>query len=118
MHEVSLRKCGLITQSLRHVVTGIIEFLIYEGLPELCGFLMEFEVKVSDPQCSVALGEALKATLAHWWEVHKETIHEWVQCRRLMTVHFDNLEVYHTRRYDGQNSPCIHLRGCQMLWES
>ena len=77
MHEVSLRKCGLITQSLRHVATKIIEFLIYEGLPKLSGFLEEFEAIVSEPQCLLELEEALKATLAWWWEVHKKSIHEW-----------------------------------------
>ena len=77
MHEVSLRKCGLITQSLRHVVTEIIECPIYGGLLELSWFLEEFEAKVFEPQRLLALGEALKDTLACWWEVHKETIHEW-----------------------------------------
>ena len=62
LHEVSLRKCGLITQSLRHVATKIIEFPIYEGLSKLSGFLKEFEEKVYEPQRLLALGEALKAT--------------------------------------------------------
>ena len=39
IHEVSFRKCGLITQSLRHVMTKTIELPIYEGLLELYGFL-------------------------------------------------------------------------------
>ena len=42
MHEVSLKKCGLITQSLCHVETQIIEFLTYEGLSKLYRFLEEF----------------------------------------------------------------------------
>ena len=50
MHEVSFRKGGLITQSLCHVATEIVELTIYEGLPELSMFLMEFEEKVSEPQ--------------------------------------------------------------------
>ena len=49
MHEVSFRKCGLITQSLCHVATKIIELPIYEGLPEFSGLFMEFEEKVSEP---------------------------------------------------------------------
>ena len=35
LHEVSFRKCGLITQSLRGVATETVEFPIYEGLPRL-----------------------------------------------------------------------------------
>ena len=71
MHEVSLRKCGMITQPLRHVTTEIIKFPIYEGLWELYGFLEEFEEKVFEPQCLLELGEALKATPTCWWVVHK-----------------------------------------------
>ena len=42
MYEVSLRKCGLITQSLHHVTTRIIDLPIYEGLPEIYRFLKDF----------------------------------------------------------------------------
>ena len=66
MHEVSLRKCGYIMQSLHCVTTQIIEFLIYEGLPKISGFLEEFDEKVSKPQRLLALGEALKATPGCW----------------------------------------------------
>ena len=81
LHEVSFRKCGLVTQSLRHVETEVIELLIYEGLPDLSGFLKKIEEKVFEPQRFLALEEALKAPPTHWWETHKQTIHEWVQCR-------------------------------------
>ena len=50
MHEVSFRKCGLITQSMYHVVTKIVELPTYEGIHNLFAFLMEFEEKVSEPQ--------------------------------------------------------------------
>ena len=49
MHEVSFRKCGLITQSLRHVANEIVELSVYEGLPELSAFLEIFEERVSEP---------------------------------------------------------------------
>ena len=81
LHEVSFRKCGLVTHSLCCVATEIIELPIYEGLPELSGFLKEIEEKVFEPQRLLALEEALKATSARWWATHKQTIHEWAQCR-------------------------------------
>ena len=118
MHEVSFRKCGLITQSLRHVMTEIIELLVYEGLPELSMFLMEFEEKVSEPQQFLALEEALKATQARSWETQQNTITGWAQCRRLMTILFGNTEAYHAGRYDGRNDPSNHLMECQTLWAS
>ena len=49
LHEVSFRKCGLITQSLHRVATETVEFPIYEGLPALSKFLQEFEEKVFEP---------------------------------------------------------------------
>ena len=38
LHEVSFRKCGLITQSLRHISTEMVNFPICEGFPELHDF--------------------------------------------------------------------------------
>ena len=115
MHDVSFRKCGLITQSLCHVVSEMIEFPIYKGIPELYKFLMMFEEKVSEPHQLLALEEALKATPTRWWETHKRTITGWAQCRRLMTVHFGNAEAYQARRYDRRNDPKGHLMECQIL---
>ena len=62
MHEVLVRKCGVVTQSLRHVGTELVYLAFYEGLPEMSSFLMEFEEKVSEPQLLMVLDEALKAT--------------------------------------------------------
>ena len=101
LHEVSFRKCGLITQSLWHVATETVELPIYEGLPILFEFFQEFEGKVFEPQRILALDVALKATLSRWWETHKRKIHDWEQCQRLMMVHFGDIEFYHARRYDG-----------------
>ena len=77
LHEVSLRKCGLIAQSLRHVATETIELPIYEGLLGLSEFFQEFEEKVFEPQRILALDVALKATPTRWWETHKRRIHDW-----------------------------------------
>ena len=49
LHEVSFRKCGLITQSLRHVATETVELPIYEGLPGLSEFFQEFKNKFFEP---------------------------------------------------------------------
>ena len=84
MHEVSLQKCGLITQSLCRIAIETIELPLYEGKPELSEFLVEFEDKVSEPHWLLALDEALKATLECWWETHKKLTNGWSQCRRLM----------------------------------
>ena len=55
MHEVLVRKCGLIIESLCRVATEVVELPIYEGLPKLSKFLVEFEEKVSETQWFLAL---------------------------------------------------------------
>ena len=80
MHEVSIWKCGLVTQSLCRAATEIFELPLYKGLLELSEFLVEFEDKVSKPQQLLALDEALKATLARWWATYKKSITGWFQC--------------------------------------
>ena len=62
LHEVSFRKCGLITQSLRHVATEMVELTTYEGIPRICELFQEFEKKVLEPQRILVLDVALKAT--------------------------------------------------------
>ena len=78
MHEVSIRKCGLITQSMCRVKIEIVELPVYEGIPVISDLLMEFEEKVSEPQRLLATEEALKATPACWWVTHENTITGWV----------------------------------------
>ena len=118
MHEVSFRKCGLITQLLCRVAIEIVELPLYEGLPKLFVLLMMFEEKVSGPQRLLAMEEALKATPTHWQETHKKRITGWSQCQHLMTVRFGNTEVYHAEKYDEWNHPSGHLTECQALWAS
>ena len=59
MHEVSIRKCSLITRSLCRVTTEIVELPTYEGIPDLYEFLVEFEYKVLETQRLLELDEAL-----------------------------------------------------------
>ena len=72
LHEVYIRKCGRVTQSLRWVATKIIELPTYEGLPNLVESITKFDEKVSAPQRLLEFEEALKATPARWWETHKK----------------------------------------------
>ena len=118
LHEVSFRKCGLIEQSLRHDATETVEFPIYEGLLGQSEVFQEFKEKVFEPQRILALDVELKATPARWWVTHKQMIHDWEQCRRLMMVCFGDSEVYHVWRYDGHNDPTNHLMEFHALWAS
>ena len=80
--------------------------------------IQEFEEKLFEPQRVLALDVALKATPARWWATHKQTIHDWGQCQRLMILCFGDSEVYHARRYDGLNDLACHLMECQALLAS
>ena len=71
LHEVSFRKCGLITQSLWHVTTETIKLPICEGLSRLSEFFQEFEENLFELQRILALDVALKAILSWWWVTHK-----------------------------------------------
>ena len=93
-------------------MTKTIELTIYEGLPELSEFLVEFKYKVLEPHRLLALEEALKDTPSHWWATHKNSITGWSQCRILITAHFRDPEVYHAGMYDGRNGPGDHLSEC------
>ena len=50
MHEVSMRICARITQSVRRVGAEGSELPTYEGLPNLASFLVEFEAKFTELQ--------------------------------------------------------------------
>ena len=90
MHKVSFRKCGLIIKSLFHVATEIVKSQNYKGIPDLSGFLMEFEEKVSEPQRLLALEEEMKDSPSHWWATHKDTIIGSTKFRWLMTMRFSD----------------------------
>ena len=68
-----MQKCASITKYLRWVGTEVCDLPTYEGLPYLDTFLIEFEYKVLEPQHLLAMDVVLKATLAKWWIVHKQS---------------------------------------------
>jgi hypothetical protein len=76
-------------------------------------FLSDFETRVPTQQQLLAMDEALKATPARWWGIHKINITDWVQCRTLMTAWFsaqvESCEVRHTDR----SFPKDHVQSCE-----
>ena len=64
----------------------------YEGLPDIPDFIADFEDRVSETQRLLTLDEALNATPTRWWYTHKKSINGWSLCRRLMEVHFSDIE--------------------------
>ena len=56
---------------------------MYEGLPKLDTFLIEFEEKLLEPQRLFELDVELKARPSRWWVAHKQSISEWYQCQRM-----------------------------------
>ena len=72
---------------------------MYEGLPNLATFIIEFEDKVLEPQRLLALDVALMATLVIWWVSHKQCISKWTQCRRLLEDIFGEKFLYTGPKY-------------------
>ena len=68
MHE------SLSCYPLQWVVTQVINFPTYEGLPNLASFISKFEDKLLEPQCLLELEEALKATLERWRDTYKDSM--------------------------------------------
>ena len=64
------------------------------------------------------MDEALKATLARWWETHKKSINGWSMFHRLIEFHFGDAEQYQVKNYDGKNDPNDHLIACCTMWYS
>ena len=77
-------KCAKITKSLRWVGTELCDMPMYEGLPNLDMFLLEFEDKVLETQRLLDLDVALKSTPARQWVSHKQSISEWPHYRKLL----------------------------------
>ena len=117
LHEVSMMKYTRITKSLRWVGTEVCDLPTYEILDNLDTLLTEFEDKVLEPQWLLSLDVALKATSTRWWDVHKQAILEWPQCRRLLEIRFyDNIS--YVNKYIGLTSPVNHLDNYCVTWRS
>ena len=59
---------------MRHVGIKVCDIPTYEVFPNLESFQTEFEGKVAEPQCLLALEFPLKVTPSRWWFVHKQYI--------------------------------------------
>jgi len=79
LHEVSTRRCIRIDCAVRWVGTEIREPPSFHGVNELEEFLKKFEVL--ENQRLLSLYIAFKDTPAILWDVHKEIIKDWYQCK-------------------------------------
>ena len=60
----------------------------FYGQNDLEELLTKFELEVLESQRLLVLDISLKTTPAHWWGTHKENIHDWYQCKRLLRIRF------------------------------
>jgi hypothetical protein len=66
--------------------TEIVKPPRYSGITLIKYFINEFEMQILDQQRLLALDVALKVTSGRWWDVHKDGIRYWEQCKRLLQV--------------------------------
>jgi hypothetical protein len=117
LHEVSTRRCARIDRAVRWVGTEIREPPSFHGVNDLEAFLTRYEDEVLENQRLLALDITLKETPARWWGVHKETVKDWYQCKRLLCIRFGAEQGSNQlQRYDGQGTPEKHLEKCRTLW--
>jgi hypothetical protein len=117
LHEVSTRRYATIDHAVRRVGTEITELLGFHGINDLKEFLTRYEDEVLENHMLLSLDITLKETPTIWWGVHKETIKDWYQCKRLLCIRFDaKQKIRMTQRYDRQGSLEKHLEKCRTLW--
>jgi hypothetical protein len=64
----------------------------YGDLTDITTFVQKIEAQVPEKQRLLALDVVLKSTPARWWEMHKWTMENWKQCRRLIQIRFNTEE--------------------------
>jgi hypothetical protein len=74
MYEVSTRRCDRLTREVHCIGTTISNLPTFDGLNPLESFLMDFEEIIPTQQRLLAMDEALKATPARWWGMHRRNI--------------------------------------------
>jgi hypothetical protein len=86
---VSTRRCSRIDHAVRRVGIELRELPTFHGIHDLEEFLKKYEDEVLENHRILSLDIELKATPAIWWGVHKGTIQDWYQCKRLLRIRFN-----------------------------
>jgi hypothetical protein len=74
--------------TLRWVGTEVREPPTFYGQNDLEEFLTKFELEFLEIQRLLFLDINLKETPTRWLGTHKENIHDWYQCKRLLHIIF------------------------------
>jgi hypothetical protein len=88
LHEVSTRRCARIECAIRWVSTEVREPPIFHGLNNLEEFFENYEEEVLENHSLLSMDIALKETPARWRGMHKGTIQNWYQYKRLLCIRF------------------------------
>lgn len=88
----------------------------YDRLTDVDLFLDEFEREAPEENQFQALELALRATLARWWGMHKESFAGWKEYKRMMRSRFGYANTRMTEKYSGKDDPCDHLARWTKAW--
>jgi hypothetical protein len=70
-----------------------------------------------ETQRLLVLDISLKETPKRWWGTHKDKIHDWYQCKRLLCIRFGvEHEKKYLEKYDGIGKPKEHIDRCIIQW--
>ena len=116
LHEVSQRRCVIITKELRWIGSEVSTVPTFDGLCDTQLFLNQYEEQIPLEKRLEVLDIALRATPARWWDAHKNTISSWPACQRLMGIRFGSNTGGMLRRYDAQTNPTAHIEECVKVW--
>jgi hypothetical protein len=88
LHEVSTRRCARIECTIRWLNTEVREPPTFHCLNDLEELLKNYEERVLENQRLLSLDIALRTTPARWWGMHKKTVQDWYQCKKLLCIRF------------------------------
>ena len=80
--------------------------------------MTEFEKLITEPQQLFLLDFSLKAMRTLWWGTHKISITEWMQCKWLLEVQFEDEVETMAQRYTGLLDPAEHLDQCSTAFSN
>ena len=62
------------------------------------------------------LDSAFRATIARWWNGHKQHIHSWRNCQKFLRLRFVDQPREVQSRFNGKTNPQVHLEQCYEAW--
>ena len=109
LHEVSRRRLGRITKSLRWIESEVSTLPIFYGLSDIQIFVQEYQAQVPYSERLQSLMVALRSTPTRSWSTQQGNIATWETCHKLLMIRFGTDTGGMDLLYDGVTYPTPHI---------